>query len=571
MSFSIAPPAARAALILHVSSDRLIFYNNLYVMTGYGAVRLDLRNGTKISGDALVFDLRLNRFVVSGKVRVTTPQGAYAGTALSTDLASGTSYLVALDGPTPQRFVFHDERFGSPESAGDMALDAFAFPDLKKSPASLISRNVTVGVGSYIRFDGCRSQILGGFSYYFPLPVCYISFGNDPNLAQDALSGANVGAQYKFAGNANATSSFLLNYDNTNKLYAALEQNVSSPNAWAVAAVNSQNGSQTLSAIGYVQPAEELGLRVASQLHFVPTDSTNDLSSYSYSNAQLTQGLPGAYLQLNYSFGNEVSQGPGPNFAVGTYDPMQPSSVQLGLRTSDLKLGPFFLNGAGGYGQTHDPYGLQTFGGVNYTTEWFDYVDVALSAPALKFGDRSRPENLLSLDLKAEEQRTWYSLPHYTNVTTTSATLTKSFAGKGTLSLGYGVENVGDFYPGAQRIAYPAFAPPQGPGYAAFEGFATFRTLSVGSTYTPNGSFSAGLTFEKHADFPAPIPNFFALAPAPVLGVNPYPNYLGQPPYDLYAAFRLRLNSQLSLDFQDTYFFNYQGANWSGLIFQVRP
>jgi hypothetical protein len=376
LSFATAPLAARAALILHVSSDRLVFYNNLYVMTGYGAVRLDLRNGSKISGDALVFDLRLNRFVVSGNVRVTTPQATYAGTALSTDLASGTSYLIALDGPAPQRLIFRDERFASPESGGEMALEAFAFPELKKSPASLISRNVTVGVGSYIRFDGCRSQILGGFSYYFPLPICYISFGNDPNLAQDALSGANVGAQYKFAGNANATSSFLLNYDTVNKLYAALEQNVSSPNAWAVAAVNTQNGSQSLSAIGYVQPAQELGLRVASQLHVLSTNTTNDVSQYSYSNAQLTQGLPGANLQLNYSYGNVVSQGPGPNLAIGTYDPMQPSSFQLGLRTSDLKLGPFFLNGAGGYGETHDPFGLQTFGGVNYTAEWFDLYEL---------------------------------------------------------------------------------------------------------------------------------------------------------------------------------------------------
>ncbi len=562
--------AARAASIFRVTSDRLTFYNNLYVMTGYGNVRIDLRNGSKIAADSFVIDLRLNRFVVSGNVRITTLQKTYEGAALSADLENGTSYFVSLDG-TPERLTFRDDRFTNAESGGEAAADAFAFPDLKNSPASLIGTKVTIGAGEYIRFDGCRTQILGGYKYYFPLPICYINFGSDPNLAQDALNGASVGAQYKFAGNANSTSSLLLNYDTVNKVYGALEQNLSSPNGWAVVALNSSNDSRIISGIAYAQPAENLGVRASSQLHFLSPDATNDLNWFSYSDAEVTQGLPYSYLQLNYSFANEASQGPGPGFDIGAYDPTHPSSIQLGLRSSDLRLGPAAFNLAGGYGQTHDPYGLQTFGGVTYTTLWFDYLDAALFAPSLKFGSRSDPGNLLSLDLLATDQREWYSLPHYTNWTTTSATLTKSFSGKATLSLGYGVENVADIYPGAQRQAYPSFAPPQGPGYAAFEGLATFRTLSLGATYTPSARLSLAATLSQHTDFPAPIPNFFALAPQPVLGINPYPNYLGQPPYQLYAGARIRINDQLSLDFQNTYFFNYQGADWSGLIFAVRP
>lgn len=562
--FTLCPFPARAASIFRLTADKLAFYSNLYIVTGYGNVRVDLRNGSKISGDSFFMDLRLQRFVVAGVVKISTPGASYDGAALSTNFDSGISYFVSLEGQ-PQRLTFADARFQNPQAGAQVAADAFSLPVLENSPASIIGTKATIGVGSYLRFDTCRTQILGGFKYYFPLPACYINFSSDPNLSQNSLAGANVGGRYKFTGNANAISSILVNYDSTNKIYGAFEQNFSSPKAWAVFSVNPLTKStKTLSGIASYQPSETLGIRASTQYHTLDLSSTNDITSFVYSNAQVTQSAPLSYVQLNYSTGKAWSQGFGPSFTTTT---------QLSVQSSDVKLGPapFFVNVAGGYGATHGSYSLQTLGGTNYTTLWFDYANMAIFAPSLTIGNHSDPGNLVSFDLEAEQRYQWYSLPHHVNQTTTAVSVTKSFHGKASLSLGYKVSNVGDIYPGAQREAYPSYAPVQGPGYAAFEGLATFRTLSVGTTYTPSAKMSLALTFQKHTDFPGPIQNFFALAPTPPLGVNPYPYYLGQPPYDLTGAARLRLNEQLSIDLQDTYYFNYQGVNYSGIILQVRP
>jgi hypothetical protein len=56
-----------------------------------------------------------------------------------------------------------------------------------------------------------------------------------------------------------------------------------------------------------------------------------------------------------------------------------------------------------------------------------------------------------------------------------------------------------------------------------------------------------------------------------VLGVNPLPNYLGQPPYDLPVAARIRVNRSLSINLQGTYYFNYFGTRWNGVQLQFLP
>jgi hypothetical protein len=67
------PLPARAASIFRLTAEKLAFYNNLYIIIGSGKVQIDLRNGSKISGNSFFMDLRLNRFVVAGGVRVSTP------------------------------------------------------------------------------------------------------------------------------------------------------------------------------------------------------------------------------------------------------------------------------------------------------------------------------------------------------------------------------------------------------------------------------------------------------------------------------------------------------------------
>jgi hypothetical protein len=103
------------------------------------------------------------------------------------------------------------------------------------------------------------------------------------------------------------------------------------------------------------------------------------------------------------------------------------------------------------------------------------------------------------------------------------------------------------------------------PGYSAFRGLATFRTLSLDMTYTNNGNISASLIARKHVDFPKPIPNFFATPPLDILGNQVYGGqpYLGEPPYDITGDLRVRINTHTSIDFSRSYYFNFGKRGWS--------
>jgi hypothetical protein len=133
----------------------------------------------------------------------------------------------------------------------------------------------------------------------------------------------------------------------------------------------------------------------------------------------------------------------------------------------------------------------------------------------------------------------------------------------------YSVRNLGDYYSnGLQSAYYPSFIPTvdgvQYPGYASFAGVATFRTASLNLTYNNAGYFSASLLARKHDDFPSAIPNFFAPPPLDVLGREiAGQNYLGEPPYDITASVRARINDHTTIDISRSYYFNFGNRGWS--------
>ncbi len=112
------------------------------------------------------------------------------------------------------------------------------------------------------------------------------------------------------------------------------------------------------------------------------------------------------------------------------------------------------------------------------------------------------------------------------------------------------------FVPVVNGVAYP--------GYAAFQGMATFRDLSLDVTYTNGGNVSASILARRHDDFPKPIPNYFSPPPLDVVG-NPIwgQYYLGEPPYDVTADLRVRINPHTSIDFSRAYYFNFGSRGWS--------
>jgi hypothetical protein len=172
------------------------------------------------------------------------------------------------------------------------------------------------------------------------------------------------------------------------------------------------------------------------------------------------------------------------------------------------------------------------------------------------------------------KQRQWSSVPHYIDTADTILSLSRMFTNHWSSYLQYEVNNVGDYYGALQSAVYPGFTPVVNgvsyPGYQAFRGLATFRTLSLGVNYLNGGDVSAYVLVRAHDDFPKPIPFFFTFAPEDILGRRPVQNYIGQPPFDATADVRFRINPHMSLDIQRSYYFNYSNLRWSpNFVFQV--
>jgi hypothetical protein len=570
-------PVLAAPAIIRVSADKVAFYYDQFTLKADGNVRAALAPGTTITGTTLIFDLRTNRMLVAGNVRLASGSESHDGAAFAAYFDENQSFFISY-APSPQRWTYKGDDFRHPDMTAEQPSDAFNMKDFSTSVPIIVAKRVTIGTRSFMRFGSCRVAPIGGVAFYVPLPSLYVNFSKDPNLAQTTLAAANAGAKIKFTGNTNATTALALNYASTTKFGVGFEQNAIWQKGWGDLSVFPFNqASKFVSAVVADAPSQTFGVQASTLSNSYPSGSSLPSSSANFNYIQLTQSLHDAYVQLNYEFGSRdlLGQPPQPisygvlNGNIVSLGASHPSKVQIGLNSSNLYFGQ--LLGAsvlGGYVYNHDGDGLQQFGGVTYTTIWSPYAGLAIFTPSLALGPKTSTSPYIVLT--ANEQRQWNSLPHYTDQLITAATLTQPLR-IGSLFAGYEVHNVKDVYANGQRLAYPVLALPEDLGYAAFDGFATFRTLSLGLVYAPNPFFALSVTANKHTDFPAPSPALFAPIQSIVLGVNPVPNYLGQPPYDLPIRFRIRVNPSLSINIENTYYFNYFGNRWNGFQVQFLP
>jgi hypothetical protein len=549
--FALREPAT-ATETYRLSADRVAFYTNRFILQAIGNVHLDLGSGRHIDADFFSMDIHGNRFIVAGNVRLHEPNIDEAFIALSADLVARRSYAFVAN-EALERWSFSDNDFAHPQRDAQTPADAFDLP-LIEDPATKLGHKITVGTRNYIRYGSCVTQFIGGAGLYIPVPDCYVNVGDDPDLAQSALAGSNLGGAINLTGSANAVSGIFINYDRSNGLYAALQQNVSSPKAWAVLGVTA-SGHPGLSVIAAATPNDSFGVRVSTDVQSLAATSTNAITSFRYSDLRLAQALPFGYAELFASSGTDSGTGP-------TFLPARPFSAQIDLASPNVRIGKgVFGMMRFGYGEQRDSFSLQQLGSVNYTTLGFGYLHTALSAPDIGIGGTD-PRRRFELGALASQTMQRFSIPHATTTVTTALSLAKD-VGATTVSLGYTVANVADRY-ADQHLAYPIIA-------SGFSGLATFRTLALAATFEASPRFNASLTVRAHDDFPKPAQNVFpAIDPAP-LGQNPYPYQLGQPPADVTLGFRVRINPQLSLDVTDTVFFNAHGWKTNTFQFLLRP
>ncbi len=571
---------ASAQTLIRVHADRVQFFYDRFLLEADGKVRVSTSDGMVMSGDTFSMDLRLNRFLLAGHVHVADAAGAQDGAAIADFLDFDRIYFVPLTRETqsttgvPDRWTFINGDFAHPAKGREMPGDTFYFPDLGNAKPYLTGASAVIGAKSFVRFSGGRFDAGEGAGLYLPVSSYYVNFSTNQHLGDNSLAGANYDATWEFAGNANSISALHFRYDTVNKTYLSFEQHLSGPKAYAVFSVNPMTRpSKFWDLLLSDRPSDQTQVRIFSQLHTFQFWLSSPLESQQVTTVQITQALSRSFLQANYQFENF-------SLIPKTIDPghgvvlRNPSSWQVSGQTFDQPLTRYF-HGARlyehvdyGIGYQHDSTGLQSLGGVTYPTIWQHQLGFQVYMPDLKFGaDTSIPTKYYAINASFDKQRQWNSVPHYIDTTQTKVSLSKILDNHFLSYLDYTVQNVGDYYGALQSTVYGGFTPIVNgvayPGYQAFHGVATFRTLSLGINYSNGGNFTVNILARKHKDFPAPIPFFFQFAQPDILGNFTVQNFLGQPPYDVTADVRLRINPHMSVDIQRAYYFNYSNLRWS--------
>jgi len=577
--------ATNRATTIRVRGSSVSFYYDRFLVEADGGVIVTTSDGMTVSGDTFSMDLKLNRFLVAGHVHVSDQAGSQDGAAVADFLDFNRIYLVPLArtpqsvAGVPDRWTFIDGDFAHPQKGREMPGDTFYLPDLGNAKPYLTGTSAVIGSRSYVRFSGGKFDIAEGGGVYVPVPSYYVNFSTDQHLGDNSLAGANYDATWEFAGNANAISALHFRYDTINKTYMSFEQHLSGPKAYAVLSVNPMTRpSKFWAALLSYKPSDSTQFRSFTQLHTFQFGLSSPLEAQQVTTIQATQALRRSFLQAQYQFENfsllPLGCYPPGQFVDHCTVPNHPSSFMLSGQTFDQPLTRYF-DGARiyahlnyGFGFQHDSLGLQTVGGVQYKTVWQRQLGFGLFMPDLKFGpDVNIPTKYYAINASFQKQRQWNSGPHYIDTAESKISLSKILDSHTLAYVDYTINNVGDYYGALQNAAYPSFAPVVNgvtyPGYAAFRGLATFRTLSLGLNYSNGGNVAFNLLARRHKDFPAPIPFFFQFAQPDVLGNTLVQNYLGQPPYDITADVRLRINPHMSVDVQRTYYFNYSNLRWS--------
>jgi hypothetical protein len=580
--FCCAPASASTLIRLHASNVQ--FFYDRFLVEADGNVRVTTSDGMTMTGDAFSMDLKLNRFVLAGHVHVQNSAGSQDGAALADFLDFDRIYFVPIlrqaqnDSPSPDRWTFLNGDFAHPAKGREMPGDTFEFPDLSNAKPFVVTDSAVIGAREFVRFNGNRIDLANGMGAYVPTTSYYVNFSNDQHLGDNSLAGANWDATWEFAGSAHAISALHARYDTVNKGYLSFEQHFSGKKAYAVFSINPMTRpSKFWDLVLSDRPSETFQIRTFTQLHTVQNWLHSPQDSGQFTVVGLTQALPRSFLQLTSQFTNFSLQPAGGPIGHLYNHPFQ---TQLTWQSFSNRIGhtPFYETLHFGTGYIHDTLGLQTIGGKTYQTIWNDTAGFQLYMPSFKIGNSYVETKNYYLNASFQKDFTWLSTPHFVDNTVTNVSLSKIFDRHYSGFLSYSVQNTADFYAnGLQSVFYPGFTPIVNgvayPEYAAFHGIATFRTASLNLSYNNSGYFTVSLLARKHDDFPAPIPNYFAAPPLDILGREiGGQNYLGEPPYDVTADVRARLNDHMTIDVSRSYYFNFGNRGWSPyFVIQVSP
>lgn len=567
-----APAIAQAAEHLSLSADSVRFYGDRFLLEADGNVSIVLDHKYQLSGHTFSMDLRLNRFVIAGDVHLRGPDVNLNGAGFADFFDSQRVYFIPLL-DQPDRWTFEANDFSHPFKGRQMPGDPFFLPDISNARITVRSDHAEIEPLTYVRFS--HAQVLSA-GVMLPLPSYVINFSNNPDFRQNSLAGAIMDAPYDFFGNTHLLSTVHLRYDQTNNAYISYEQHYTARGGYLVASLNpitkpiKQYNVIGLGRIGHKDQAYGFFQAITYQ----PGLFSSPAQLSAFGNIQLTHVLRQSYLQLslNQNYDTLLSQPSTFDPAHGYYNldfshvwiPMHPFYGVLTWQGFDhpIRHSPLTFRLRSAFIWAHDNTyagyspGLTTLDGQVFNSISNQTLDALIYSKPIKLHENTY------VNFSFEKSRQWFSLPHYIDSTVSNMSLSKTYGSKIAAYLGYTINNIGDYYGKRQSQIYPPVASYVSPvtgqsytGFAAFRGFATYRTLYGSLVLAPTPDFTLNLLLRHNADFPEPIP-----------GV------LGNPPNQLTGDVRFRISPHATADISRTFNFNYPGQAWSPTFtIQVLP
>ena len=571
---SPTPPTGRRLAAFRVTARRVAFYSNRFIVGADDDVHVTLGDGTKISGNTFFMDLRLNRFVIAGNVKVLAGGKEIDGAAFAEYFDFDRAYFIPITSE-PDRWTFVAGDYAHPALGREMPGDTFFLPKLAGERVFLYATRATIDPRESVRF--APANINFGLTYV-DFPSYFLAFSQNPNYAQNALPGAFADGPLDFAGGEHALATAHIRYDSANGVFPAYEQHQYGTNYYLVGSISPLTRPfKVYNFVGYDRLSPGLQAQVFLQESAFQHDFKQPLAASAFAQLQVTGSLPHSYLQARVdqfydSLLDEPAPFPIPNspplyfYGDPTHNwvpdhPIDETLNWVGFRWPILNLPLFYqLRSSIGYVHNRDTP-LQTLGGVNYHSEYTKSGGIDVTTKSIPIISDPRHRDLYVTAL-FDKQRLYFSVPHHTDTTTETISLTKLFdPQKLAVLVSYTNTNVGDFYGSQQALAYavpqPALNPATGqifPGYKAFKGFATTRSLVEQLVYTPNPIIALNISLRENRDFPEPVPGVVGL----VGDTETFNNY-GLTPYQATFDLRYRFNRLLVLDVQRSYYFGFGG------------
>ncbi len=542
-----APPTS-----LDITAKQVAYFSNRFIVTADGDVRVRLSDGTIVRGQTFAMDLKLNRYLIAGDVRLDGPAVHEVGAAFAGYPDLDRSYFLPAAG-TPDRWTYFGLDFAHPQLGREQPGDAFFIPNLSGDRVYIYANGVRIVPKTDALFDVARVRTAGVF---LPVPRYVVNFSSNSHFYENAFAGARLDVGVPFNGSEHSLSALHVRNDAFNGTYLAFDQHFVWQRDYLVASVNPLTQEQrqyNLVAFKHISP--NLETHFFGQLSEAQAGIINRPDNEAgFFEVQLNAAL--RHSGLSYTEDNYYQY----LLKIPENDPDQrhlehPMNALLSWTGIENYLGHkqfssrFRYRLRSGIGFAHDYRGEGGYPNLQPgpPDNVYHYAGANLYAPVIPLPGQ------FSLSLSTDKQRTWYSEPHHVDQTNSRASLSRTDVKRHlNYYVAYEVDNTSDFWGSQQLAAYPLNGETVGTGFGTFggqnifRGFATSRQIATSLVYTPTPYFALNLSLQRFYDWPPPVPGAY-----------------GQPPVQFTGDIRFRLARQVQVDLTRHLYFNFANERWT--------